>query len=250
MARMKPRKCLCFFVVFIVINAVYLLIINRYESNDDAVALNALGSRQRNVAGQYNQHQSIRHTTFSLYSQRHHGNDTAEIRFDSLDAADHFLARTDLHSSQPIRVLVVYEPFAVRPPRFVTADDEELFMRSDRNRAYLESRAEEELTGVIEVIDNGTFQMDYTCGHASDYDVIRQPRIAATSSSNRHYDILAPLIVPMAFLFQHFLDGVVPKLMQVRMDLMFDIPEKVSFPFLLQEKKRVQFCNILNFHIF
>ena len=109
------------------------------------------------------------------------------------------------------RIIIHYKTFPRHLPRFISEDDEELFLASDRNQEYLQPVKNDSLRGVIEVIPNGTFKMDYTCGYKSDYDYARQNR---THTPGYSYDILVPLIIPMSFLFQHFFDGTMPKLLQ------------------------------------
>jgi hypothetical protein len=129
--------------------------------------------------------------------------------FSSLPEARQFMEAADIRRAQ--RLVIEYETYNKTRPRFISEEDETLFMQSTRNRQYLEPPKAEELRGVIEVVPNGTFKMDYRCGHQSDYSYVKTDR---PYQSNNHYEILAPLIIPMGFLFQHFFDGTLPKIAQ------------------------------------
>lgn len=65
------------------------------------------------------------------------------------------------------------------------------------------------LTGKVSVVRDGTFALPYDCGWQSDLSYLQAPRRPVS----RH-NILVPLIVPMAYIFQHFMDGTLPKIIQ------------------------------------
>lgn len=65
------------------------------------------------------------------------------------------------------------------------------------------------LHGEVCVVPNGMFQTPFDCGY-------RSPRLtgAALRGSGGFAGVLAPIIVPEAWSFQHFVDGLLPKLAQ------------------------------------
>ena len=129
------------------------------------------------------------------------------LEFPSLDSAVEqmrILAIKDVK-----KIIINYDTFPLHLPHFEASSDLNLFLKSKRIQGNLINMTKEELTGEIHVVENGTFKMFYECGwksKVSDWKVKRK--------SSRHYEYLAPLIVPMAYLFQHFVDGTLPKLFQ------------------------------------
>lgn len=127
--------------------------------------------------------------------------------FNSFQAANAFLENT------PIRdigtVFINYPAFSLNYPKFENKDDRDLFLKSPLVQDNLDGTPQNQLVGEIHVIRNGSFKMFYECGWQSDiseWKIVRTP--------TKCYDYLAPIIVPMAFLFQHFVDGTLPKIFQ------------------------------------
>ncbi|CAD5119789.1 unnamed protein product [Dimorphilus gyrociliatus] len=102
-----------------------------------------------------------------------------------------------------------YENFKRKEPLFPSDEDRTLFFKSERNKGNFVPNTKEQLKGVIQVVKNATFKMFYDCGFRSNVEYFSETRRA-----NRHYRILAPMIIPMGYLFQHFYDGTLPKLVQ------------------------------------
>ena len=107
--------------------------------------------------------------------------------------------------------IVHYSQYSRHLPRFINNTDEEYFMKSRINLKNLQPVPQEQLRGMIDVIPNGTFQMEYTCGFGSDSEYFKRTR---ASDFVKYYDTLVPLVIPMGFLFQHFFDGTFPKIVQ------------------------------------
>ena len=116
------------------------------------------------------------------------------------------LATVDLHIDYPI-----YAPFI---PRFVNVDDRRSFLRDPDNRVYL---AASQLTGRVRVIADGVIRRDHECSwKTSDDEFSRLGGVSQERSTVTHVNkTLCPLLVPDGHTFQHFVDGVLPKLVQL-----------------------------------
>ena len=133
------------------------------------------------------------------------------ILFTSVSAA-HAYMRSVTSLSSAKRVIIHYGNFSRHWPQFIDDSDREYFMMSPVNEENMIPILPERLRGVVGVIPNGTFQMDYTCGYGSDNDFFRKER--SESEFIKEFDTLVPLVIPMGFLFQHFFDGTFPKMVQ------------------------------------
>ncbi len=112
-----------------------------------------------------------------------------------------------------------YEPYNTTEPSFASAHDRELFLTSKVNRADLEPIGQERLKGIIAWMSNGTANKKIDCGYRSH---LEEFKAQANLTKVEKHKLLCPLLVPDSWSFQHFMDGVLPKLMQV-------------LPFILQE---------------
>ncbi len=110
-------------------------------------------------------------------------------------------------------VTISYDGFVFPEPHFVDPNDELLFYKNVKNLEEMKFPPEDKLIGKIEVIRNGTIHETYDCGWQMDNTVFTA-RIKR--QIRRKYDILCPLLVPQSNSFQHFIDGVIPKLIQAR----------------------------------
>ncbi len=127
--------------------------------------------------------------------------------FTNLEQAKHFINSVPIENLG--QVLIDYPNFSIPMPHFESPTDEDLFLRSDLVQSDLQPASHDQLVGEIHIIPNGTFKMFYECGWMSnvwDWKINRTP--------TRCFDFLAPLIVPMAYLWQHFIDGTLPKIFQ------------------------------------
>ena len=133
------------------------------------------------------------------------------VLFTSVATAHAYMRHvTSLDDHKPI--IIHYDSYERHLPRFINDSDRDYFLMSPVNRENLKPPPPEQLRGMIDVIANGTFQMEYTCGFGSDSSYFHLNR---TSAFVKYYDhALVPLLIPMGFLFQHFFDGTFPKIVQ------------------------------------
>ena len=102
-----------------------------------------------------------------------------------------------------------YDNFSLKNPHFVSDDDEYIFKQYQFDLFYPSTSM---LRGVIEVQDNATIHPTFGCGWQVNISNYRR------HVSSRHIPylnrIVCPLLVPQSNTFQHFIDGVLPKIMQ------------------------------------
>lgn len=111
---------------------------------------------------------------------------------------------------------IVYEMFSIREPFFISEEDRTVFLANVENVKTLGEQPTDQLQGGINVIENGTAHSDFECGWRTQPDVFKTPGKVKVKLKRyqRKYHALAPLLVPQSNTFQHFLDGVVPKIIQ------------------------------------
>jgi hypothetical protein len=122
------------------------------------------------------------------------------------------------------RVELVYPTFIPQLPQFVDDADLEIFMNEPVNRRYLQPPSHRELVGKIKVIRDALIRVGrHECSWLSnDGEFARQSNATGSSrtSGNRNQTAtpvaVCPLLVPDGHTFQHFVDGVMPKLVQLR----------------------------------
>lgn len=105
-----------------------------------------------------------------------------------------------------------YDYFSIRQPNFVDTIDSNLFGLKSENTVVLSGPKPNELVGRIHIVRNGTVHRDYDCGWKMDVTVLTS---TPKGRIRRRFKVMLPLLVPQSNSFQHFLDGVVPKLVQV-----------------------------------
>lgn len=131
---------------------------------------------------------------------------TKDIYYSLKDAVERMKSLTIEDTND---IFINYRNYSSSLPRFESEDDLKLFLKSKVNHDALMPPVSKTLHGEINVVRNGTFKMFYECGWRSDVSYLREKRVPVKS-----YKYLVPLIVPMAFLFQHFMDGTLPKVIQ------------------------------------
>ena len=107
-----------------------------------------------------------------------------------------------------------YEGFQTEEPGFMTERDRYLFRMNPDNIESLKPASVDKLSGQITCIPHGSIHSDIDCGWQTRDHHFQNNR--STTRSNQHFTVLAPLLVPQSNTFQHFLDGVLPKLVQAR----------------------------------
>ena len=116
-----------------------------------------------------------------------------------------------------VRKNINYSSFRIKEPNFIDGNDRKMFLLDGHNQDYLRQPSSSLLTGAIEVIPNGTMNGDIDCGWRTDLSQFLTP----PKHVRGHYSVLCPLLVPHSEKFQHFVDGVLPKLEQMRSILPF-----------------------------
>ena len=116
-----------------------------------------------------------------------------------------------------VRKHINYSFFRLKEPYFIDENDRKMFLLDQHNQNHLREPSKDMLTGIIDVIPNGTVNGGIDCGWRTDLSKFRiRPK-----SAKGHYSVLCPLLIPDGGAFQHFVDGVLPKLMQMRSILPF-----------------------------
>ena len=106
-----------------------------------------------------------------------------------------------------------YADFNITEPNFITKLGKELFYKGPSSKGIIiGSQQKERLTGEIYTVRKGTFTLPYDCGYRSNISFVTEPR---DIPPNRWYRSIIPMMVPDGGTFQHFLDGTLPKIIQV-----------------------------------
>ena len=106
-----------------------------------------------------------------------------------------------------------YPPFKFTIPNMASSDEIRLFLSNaeNKNMARLQN-VTEQLTGKINILTNAKALEVKDCG----YKTVNGDFYFDGDADKSHEDsIVVPLLVPDSHAFQHFIDGLLPKLMQV-----------------------------------
>ena len=106
---------------------------------------------------------------------------------------------------------ISYDKFLMDEPHFSSQQDDILFRLNNEHADIMSERQQKELLGHIQVIRNGTVHRSYDCGWNMDVSLFSS---TPKGRIRRRFKLMLPLLVPQSNSFQHFLDGVVPKLVQ------------------------------------
>ena len=118
--------------------------------------------------------------------------------------------KDNVDRSQAGNQVIHYPNFYIEEPRFISNKSKTIFLKSKIND-IIGYRENDTLRGEIVIMKNGTFDVSNDCGYKSD----RQNLIPSMDRTNIDwFPMLMPMVVPGGNTFQHFLDGVLPKLMQ------------------------------------
>ena len=115
-----------------------------------------------------------------------------------------------------------YSPFRHLEPSFASEEDRAIFHMNKAYVADLQPIPRERLQGAIAWIPNGTISRTTDCGWSTPLEKF-QTKDKHVSKAYHH--IICPLLVPDGNSFQHFMDGVLPKLIQA---YEYIIPEDVK----------------------
>ena len=140
-----------------------------------------------------------------------------------------------------VDITLDYPEFTTAEPRFINAKDRMIFWRNADNRRFSGVHKE---TGVISLIDGGVAGRHLDCGTFTDlrgfegHDQTNEP---TDSHELNGKGLVCPLLVPDGGYFQHFLDGVLPKLVQV-----YDILQALNMTLLLHGSRDKSVLDMLH----
>lgn len=130
------------------------------------------------------------------------------------------LLRQDLQQRKVIHL--EYKGFQFSVPSFASDSDKELMFKNQAYAEHFSPVPQERLIGAIAWLPNVSISRGVDCGWGTTVEEFR----AKSAPGNTHIKgILSPLLVPDSFAFQHFIDGVLPKLIQA---YEYVIPEDVK----------------------
>ncbi len=144
------------------------------------------------------------------------------------------------------RVDLGYASFSYKLPRMVNPADVDKFYMNKQNRDDLSRVSVAKLTGVVAMVNDSVIHGDINCGWQTQ---LHQFTVQSNTKTITHYiddQILCPLLVPDSAVFQHFIDGVLPKIIQAHAliqaynaslliykpvnDIIYDILEVLNIP--------------------
>lgn len=108
--------------------------------------------------------------------------------------------------------IINYPPFVIRKPKFIDKKDEKLFLNIDLNIQALQDVSESRLKGRIVFQKNATIHESYDCGWKTNLNEFQIKR--KSSRRVKELETATGLLVPQSDSFQHFMDGVLPKIIQ------------------------------------
>lgn len=170
-----------------------------------AVATNKSQSTITNIVGGSEQ---LRTKTDKVQFSSFQSNSNEKV-FTTLEQLNAYLNKTSTLEIGKLRI--EYDNFTITEPLFVTPFDRILFYRSAQNVRDIQPRTQQQLIGIIELIRNGTLVWTFDCGYKTSLDLYKP-----NWNHNESHSILLPLNVPDGGYFQHFTDGVWPKLVQIK----------------------------------
>lgn len=119
-------------------------------------------------------------------------------------------------------IVLKYPKFEVpKPPIFINKTDQLLFYNNDKNLNYLNSFQSQNwlnhTRGEIHFIYNGSTHEKYDCGWFPSLSKYYSVPKGISRKAMLHITdkIISPLFVPSSFAFQEFLNGVLPKIVQI-----------------------------------
>lgn len=124
-------------------------------------------------------------------------------RLHELDAN---LASVDIHIDYPVHVPLL--------PQFIDDNDSRVFIGDVDNRVYFDVPPASQLTGRVRVVRNGVIRPGHECSWKTSDEEFGRSADGERSTTYVN-KTLCPLLVPDGHTFQHFVDGVLPKLVQL-----------------------------------
>ncbi|KAK6168515.1 hypothetical protein SNE40_021030 [Patella caerulea] len=123
-----------------------------------------------------------------------------------------------------------YKSFSFRRPSFVSDTDRKIFLKHTENENLIQGgRSEDEFRGYVDIYKNGIISEKLECGTKS----VRRRFMEYTTDSHVNVQkidhVVCPLLIPESSTFQHFIDGVLPKIIQA-----YDIIVPFDVKFLIQ----------------
>ena len=107
---------------------------------------------------------------------------------------------------------MTYSPFNFTLPFFASEDDKKLFLMNADNKKTVKFYNESELLkGRIGILQNAKAHHDSDCGFRTKDSYFYKEDVATSLKKNI---IAVPLLVPDSWAWQHFIDGVLPKIIQ------------------------------------
>ncbi|XP_050397512.2 uncharacterized protein LOC126815686 [Patella vulgata] len=109
-----------------------------------------------------------------------------------------------------------YKDFRLVEPHFSTEEDRLLFLNNSIYVKDLEVIPAVRLRGIVAVQENAIAYDRLDCGWKNNLTDYEYTNNSGENNVNNYFNgTLCPLLIPDSFAFQHFIDGVLPKLMQV-----------------------------------
>ena len=128
--------------------------------------------------------------------------------------------RKDLQNNDVVHL--DYASFHIPEPSFASEEDRALFRMNKVNTEDLKPIPKERLKGAIAWVPNTTISRNIDCGWRTPLEKFQ---VKAYNADKYHNHIICPLLVPDGNAFQHFIDGILPKLIQA---YEYIIPEDVK----------------------
>ena len=118
-----------------------------------------------------------------------------------------------------VDIALQYPTFTIKEPRFISAEERALFRLNKPNRRVGKTHRAQ-LKGNIKIIRDGSVHDSYDCGWNRDVRQYENSAGGVQRAEGTTVDFICPILVADGNSFQHFLDGVLPKIIQVQPLLM------------------------------
>lgn len=109
-----------------------------------------------------------------------------------------------------INQTIIYPPFAISKPHFIDERDGIIFFNNEKNVEAMKEVTKNRLLGQIVTQRNATVRESFDCGWKTNFKEFEN----LSNRKGKNVPIAAGLLVPQSDSFQHFMDGVMPKLIQ------------------------------------